>query len=211
VQRTAERLVADRALRERFPAVRDFFARATRQRLAAAGQGIVCAGSRLDEVRVAGNSLDGVLEGIRVAVSHDAPRDAPPDIVGSLEVSGNRIALRVPLDRSRGDQAVQIGNAHRAVISRNEVTYAPEAKGQTYGAGLDMVGFYGPFVLIAENMVQTQRGQMRVAIRMRHAAGEPGRAEVLWRAVGNLAVGFGDLAFLFPAVMRSADNLAAPG
>ncbi len=206
--RTAERMVSDPALRDRLPFLRDFLAKAEGDRRAAVGQGIVCAGSRLDEVRVCGNSLDGVLEGIRVAVSHGGPRGAPPDIVGSLDVSGNRIALRVPRDRTRGDQAVQIGNARRVVISRNEVTYASEEKGESFVVGLDLVGVYGPFVLIAENMVQTQPGLMRAAIRMRHMAPDPERADVLWRAVGNLAVGFRDDAFLFPGGMRSTDNLA---
>ncbi|MDP3417840.1 DUF6519 domain-containing protein [Falsiroseomonas sp.] len=207
VERTAERLVEDRAFRERSPAARDFHARATRRREASAGHGIVCAGSRLDEVRVRGNSLDGVAEGIRIAVSHSAARGDPPDIVGSLDVSGNRIALRLPPDRMHGQQAVQIGNARRAVISRNEVTYPEAERGQVYVVGIDMIGVYGPFVLVAENIVEVTPGTMRCAIRVQPVGSDPARASVLWRAVGNLAIGFSDNAFQFHRAFRETENL----
>jgi hypothetical protein len=210
LRRTTERLVMDRALRERLPFVRDFFDKATRHSLAAVGQAIVCAGSRLDEVSVRRNSMTGVLEGIRVAVSHPAPPGADPDIVGSLDVSDNRIALRVPLNRAVGDQGIQIGNARRAVIGRNEVTYVAEERGQAFGVGIDMVGVYGAFVLVAENLIEARLGLMRQAIRMRHVPGEPSGQEVLWRAVGNAAVGFNESAFQFARAFRLTDNQAIP-
>jgi hypothetical protein len=207
VLNTAEKLVVDRALRQRLAFARDFLGAAERDTGAAVGQGIVCAGSRLGTVRVRGNSLENVLEGIRVAVSHAGPDGAGPDIISSVDVGGNRIALRVPLDRSEGDQAIQIGNARRAAISRNEVIHAREGRAPPYNAGIALIGIYGPFVLIAENLVETWPGLMHIAIRMRHVAGSPGQAEVLWRAVGNLARGFRENAFEFPEAMLSTENL----
>ncbi len=217
VRRTAERLVAEPDLRNRFPFARRLFDTLQQRTDGIAGQGIVCAGSRLDAVSVRGNNLSAVYEGIRVAVSHRAPADAPPDRIGSVLIAENRISLQVPLNRARGDQGIFIGNADRVVLSRNQIDFAREEVDDLYGAGAELWGHYGPLILLSENTVTNADFALKVTIEGEGGQG-PDRNAVLWRSVGNLAINAGKVAFLYrtdpgtpgggqPVPFRETDNL----
>ncbi len=205
VREAANAIIADPALRARLAFARNYYDALAARTAAIAAKGIVCAGNRLAEVTVSGNSIARAYEGIRVALSHSAPRDAPPDIVGSVSVTGNRIGLGLPLSATRGDQGILIGNADRVHVSENEVLFQPQANDPPYVTGIELWGFYGLKIHLRENMVSNAE----YAIRVTQEGAVPGNDTgstfgPMWRAVANFSLNGGRQAFVFQSDPEAA-------
>ena len=158
-----------------------------------AGQGIVCAGNRLAEVSVSGNSMERMHEGIRVAVSHRAAPQTPPDMIGSVCIQGNHIELALPPAAMRGGQGVFIGNAERVYLCQNEILFETGNSERLFEVGAELAGHYGPLIHLRENTVLHAVFALRVSL----AADAPNENAVLWRSVGNLLINGGEPGFLY--------------
>jgi len=86
----------------------------------AAGQGIVVAGAVADDVRVLHNTVTGATEGIRVGLSTHAARTEHL-LADRVQIVGNTIDHRVPLDRSAAHAGIFVGNVNSATIRDNQV------------------------------------------------------------------------------------------
>ncbi len=194
VRETSNRLIAEEDFRNQFTFTRAYFDSLVARTAAVAGKGIVCAGNMLAEVHVTANSMTRVYEGIRVAVSHASGPNDPPDMVGSVAISDNRVTLALPVSASRGDQGILVGNAERVMVSGNEVMFDPVANDPLYGTGIELWGHYGPQVYLRENTVQSAEAAIRFTVEQ--MVFDPDRPP-LWRAVANLSINGGIPAFVF--------------
>lgn len=81
---------------------------------------IVVAGGAADNVTVSGNSIEGAINGVRVAVSNGQPQIRLR--VDTVRISGNFIRLRAaPVDLIRN--AILVGNVERCWVSDNDIAY----------------------------------------------------------------------------------------
>ena len=151
---------------------------------------IVVAGDHAGDVTVAGNSIEGALRGVRVAVSGA--------VLGTVRVDRNRIRLRVvPADIVRF--GIYLGNAERCWIVDNDIaseTADPEFSGSRkqrllnrhydalYAEGVHVGGILGPMIQIRGNIVR----DCSFAYTVSRADGTDGRPK-LWLLQGNYADG----------------------
>ncbi len=195
VRETAKRLITDAGFRAQFNAADAYINELAARTVAIAAKGIICAGTRLDDVRVCGNNLTRVYEGIRVAVSHRAPATAPPDMVDTVAICDNHMTLALPVSTTRGDQGIKVGNAQRVTVSGNEVLYSPLNDDPLYSTGIELWGHYGPQIHLRENTVSSAVHAIRFTVEDYQFNSD--KNFPLWRAVGNLSINGGRFAFVF--------------
>ncbi|HET7787647.1 MAG TPA: DUF6519 domain-containing protein [Myxococcales bacterium] len=127
---------------------------------AAASQGIVVGGAHADEIRIQGNTISGVLQGIHAGLSHGfAPgttpharrRGAPRDLGGAVWVRDNTVNAVHPLDWAGERHGIFTGNFDNVVIENNRLALRRYAK--TPIDGIRVFGELGPHVQVASNRI----------------------------------------------------------
>ncbi|MES4792803.1 MAG: hypothetical protein C4321_07240, partial [Chloroflexota bacterium] len=68
---------------------------------AGAAQGIVLGGATADDVRLLNNTIEGVVQGIHLGVSHREVARGPRDTAGTVLIAGNRIAVLLAPEAAR--------------------------------------------------------------------------------------------------------------
>jgi nitrous oxidase accessory protein NosD len=86
----------------------------------AAGQGIVVAGVVADDIRVLHNTITDTTEGIRIGLSARGPR-AVHLVADRVQIVGNTIEHRVPVDLAPTHAGIFVGNVGAATIRDNHV------------------------------------------------------------------------------------------
>lgn len=146
------------------PAVRAEFSTAQRliesleqNDVAIGARGIAVGGRAITELRIRENSIDHMLQGVTVGVSHEEkPKEKSPDSMQYVTISGNVIG--VMLNAVRGHAmarwAIFVGNAQNVSIERNEVSLSsPGKRVQLASDGIRVWGYLGPKMIISENHV----------------------------------------------------------
>lgn len=154
--------------------------------LAAAGQGIVVAGTTVGTVRVHDNVVDGAIQGIHVGASHahQPGREQAREVV----VSRNVVHARVPAAYTRERHAVFVGNARSvhvtdtvATLARPGVSFGPT----TNVDGICVHGVLGAFLLVR----QTSLHGFLTGVRVRSVAPEPAAGRRMWLVAETMAAG----------------------
>lgn len=155
---TARRLLVDSALRDKVSGFGPWYGQLVDKNAPAASLGVLCAGRRAVDVSVQGNRFEGVIEAVRVAVSHAAAAGASADVAGRVEVSGNECELALPMEHAHGTQAIFIGNAARVTVEGNSSRHQPAGREKaTYDFGVRVHGHLGARLLVAGNVVDNCR------------------------------------------------------
>jgi hypothetical protein len=124
-----------------------------------AGRGIVIGGQAISDLRIAGNTLSGVILGISVAVSHRASaaeasaKQRTPDHMGTISILNNTIGC------SANDVAVKnarfgifVGNVNSLEIDNNRLTLTPAGIKTTPPAdAIRIIGHLGLKAMIRRN------------------------------------------------------------
>jgi hypothetical protein len=101
---------------------RAWFARAAarEKRVAAAGRGIVVGGGHARDIRVLNNTMQGVMDGVHIALSSrgQVKRHAFADRV---QVVGNTIQVRVPWYERNGHAGIFLGNVNIGTVRDNQI------------------------------------------------------------------------------------------
>jgi len=182
----AEKLILDAQYRNQFGEVARWWNLIrTESNPAVARQGIVCAGYRADEVRIHGNTLEGVLEGIHVGTS-SSKRSHKTYYADTVSIDRNILSLRRPVEMRRGRTGIFVGNCDHLNIENNRIkvpSFKPAKRDPYHHSwGILVHGHLGRMVLVRQN--RTQHCQTGIGIT---ALGEGG--ENLWRVESNLAEG----------------------
>jgi hypothetical protein len=127
---------------------------ARRSHDALAGQGVVVAGSLQRDVRVVGNTIEKVLEGVRIALSRQQPRT---DYLSTrrVVVRDNTIDVLVPGYLVRERYGIYIGNCESLEVAANRVQVERGIGGRSLSiSGIHLYGYYGPFAIVRDNHLE---------------------------------------------------------
>jgi hypothetical protein len=164
--KVASRVLLDEDFRARHPAFKGWYDGLVDNNPACASSGIVCAGRFAHRVDITDNHIDGVIEAVRVAVSHRAPPDAAPDRAGTVHVARNHCTLRVPLEQFLGSQGMFFGNVDRLTVQGNVVRMtATDIQEHAYVWGIKVGGHLGHRLDVSDNVVEHCQVGIKVEIR----------------------------------------------
>jgi hypothetical protein len=143
---------------------RDWFSALTaEQDPTVASQGIVIGGRNAPDVRVKNNTVEGVLQGVHVGVSHREASRGTADQAGAVSVVDNRIHILLsPLAR-RDRHAIFVGNCDTLYVENNQATV--QRFGNTTAVPIDGIsvhGVLGLMMIVRQNHLQNFTVGVRV-------------------------------------------------
>jgi hypothetical protein len=107
-----------------------------------------------DELHIRGNTIDGVLQGIHVGLSHRAPQRSQPDLAGTINIDGNTILTRIGSTAVRARHGVFIGSCQSLVIERNHLEVDRVGGSMAPIEGIRVYGRIGRRMIVRENHLQ---------------------------------------------------------
>ncbi len=122
VSSLANRVLFDPTFREQFALLRTWFDTLRADNPPAAAQGIVVGGQVARDVRVRGNTLSGMIEGVHIGVSHREGQRGTPDSAGTVLIRDNSIDTVLPAATTRQRYGIYLGNCDSAVIEDNFIS-----------------------------------------------------------------------------------------
>lgn len=119
---------------------------------AVAAEGIVVGGRVAGEVRIRDNTIEDVVQGIRIGLSHREASAGRPDAAGRLIVAGNTIGVVLPVQTVRDRFGVFVGSCDTLLAEDNYVQVARSAAGRALRIeGMRIVGQLGPMAIVRHN------------------------------------------------------------
>lgn len=112
-----------------------------------AAQGIVVGGTVAGDVVVRGNTVEDVVQGVHVGLSHTGASRYRAD---SVVVSGNTIAVRARTGVPSSPHGIFVGNAYQVMVDENRIACATP-----YSHGISLHGWFGPVVTVRENRTES--------------------------------------------------------
>ncbi|HEU4678716.1 MAG TPA: DUF6519 domain-containing protein [Terrimicrobiaceae bacterium] len=143
---------------------RDWFrAVTTDQDPTVASQGIVVGGRNAPDVRIKNNTIEGVLQGVHVGVSHREASRGTADQAGTVSIIDNRLRILLsPLAR-RDRHAIFVGNCDTLYVENNQATV--QRFGNTTAVPIDGIsvhGVLGLMMIVRQNHLQNFSVGVRV-------------------------------------------------
>jgi hypothetical protein len=181
-------------------------------------QGIVVGGTHDGEMRIAGNTVHGALQGIHVGASARLPKargpeprglDTPASVAGRIRIQGNTIQITLPADAKGERHGIFVGNFDSATIEGNFLTLSNYARTQrTPIDAIRVYGYLGRMLFVRANHVASP---FTVGIRVSSPVNFPnaaGPTSKRWRVTDNVAYEALHPVFISPGNMPvvAADN-----
>lgn len=161
-RRIANRMIRDAAFRRDLRSVVGWLSNFTTNSPSVGAQAIVCAGRRLDTVRLNDNIIRGFNVGIRVATSH---REDRVHTARSVEIENNRLELLALGPGLTAPFGLFVGNAETLRICGNDLSLSQAANATTFFAeGVRVFGFVGHYMVLSQNRIALAR----IGIRIHH-------------------------------------------
>lgn len=132
---------------------------------AVALQGIVVGGTTAPEVRIRGNSIESVRQGIHIGMSH---REAPPgkqlyDRAGIIGVADNSVVVVLSSEMRGERHGIFAGNCDSLLIEGNYVRVLRDTGSDNLGVeGIRVYGYLGPRMIARGNLLEGVRTGVRV-------------------------------------------------
>jgi hypothetical protein len=117
--------------------------------------GIWVAGTIAPEVRVLNNTIDGVIAGIHVGLSHrEKAGQGDPDAAGFVAIAGNRVTVRLPMGVESQRHGIFVGNVDSLAIENNYLDCARARKtDRVMIDGIRIYGWFGRRILVNGNHI----------------------------------------------------------
>lgn len=126
---------------------------------AVAAQGIVIGGRIAEEIRIINNTIQNVLQGIHVGVSHQEATKSPcdsSDSAGVVQITGNSIRVSLPPITLRDRHGIFVGNCKSLLIENNDLTLQRFEKTATLPIeGIRLHGCLGQRIIIRHNQLSS--------------------------------------------------------
>ncbi len=143
---------------------RDWFRAVTaEQDPTVASQGIVVGGRNAPDVRIKNNTIEGVLQGIHVGVSHREASHGTADQAGTVSIVDNRIRILLSSLARRDRHAIFVGNCDTLYLENNQATV--QRFGNTTAVPIDGIsvhGVLGLMMIVRQNHLQNFTVGVRV-------------------------------------------------
>ena len=180
----------------------------TKRPPAMAVQAIVCAGRRLDSVRVSGNIIRGFNTAIRVAISHEKQSFTTGDAI----IEDNLCELMTPGKDIKWLHAIYVGNVDRLSVRNNRLLHmkTPNHHKTRFEFGIWVYGFLGRQMLFKENHIEIARIGFRIKKLVVPAPPMPKdeKQHYLWLLADNLLVEAHYLDLISPdGIAKRRDNV----
>jgi Family of unknown function (DUF6519) len=140
-----------------------FSAVAAQQDPTVASQGIVVGGRNAPDVRIKNNTIEGVLQGIHVGLSHRESSPGIADQAGIVSIADNRIRILLSSLAARDRHAVFVGNCDTLYIENNQAVV--QRFGNTTAVpieGISIHGVLGLMMIVRQNHLQNFTVGVRV-------------------------------------------------
>jgi hypothetical protein len=209
LEKTAKQALLDPSVRARSVKFQQWFALAQAGSISVASQGIVVAGQLSSDLRVLNNTVQNVLQGIHVGVSHEVPANSPniPDVAGTVRIDANTINVGAPQDALKRERhAIFVGNCDSISIEDNRVRVTRPPGSELISVSALMAnGFIGRKVLVRHNHVTG----FSVGMEFKPRFPFPQKGQVAWLAADNL---FESTAadFRFPVTPKGKPSIGVP-
>jgi Family of unknown function (DUF6519) len=146
------------------PAFGDWFnSLAAQQDPTVASQGIVVGGRNAPDVRIKNNTIEGVVQGIHVGISHHESSPGTVDLAGTVSITDNRIRILLSPLAARDRHGVFVGNCDTLYIENNQAIV--QRFGNTTAVPIDGVnihGVLGLMMIVRQNHLQNFTVGVRV-------------------------------------------------
>jgi hypothetical protein len=170
VRASAHTLITDPKARAGFSGFVDIMNFFQRNDVTIAVRGITVGGTGLEELWVRDNTIDGVMQGIVVGLSHRErkPPAQPANVAGAITISGNTV--RAAVDAVRGythaRYGIFCGNAASVQIENNTVSLSAPPGFTIAADGIRVYGYLGRKMIVRHNDVRAfSRGAVVVALK----------------------------------------------
>jgi hypothetical protein len=131
---------------------RDWYKRLKQQNPAVASQGIVLAGHLVSDVRVTGNSIKGVLQGVHLGVSKRESSRGTPLRAGTVTIADNHIGVLLPPAERNERFGIFVGNCDSVLVDNNYVRLKRfGATGKVHVEGIRVWGHLGKKMIVRQN------------------------------------------------------------
>jgi hypothetical protein len=154
-------------------------------------RGIVVGGTVAEDVRITGNTVRDVVQGIHVGVSAHRTRNPGPaapvsDTAGRVVIDKNTVHIALMPESVVERHGIFVGNSTSLLIEANLVSCEKiGTASRLHVEGIRVYGFYGRSALVVRNHITGFDFGIRTAAVNNKAAG----AASLWRVTDNIAVG----------------------
>lgn len=111
------------------------------QDVAVAAQGIVLGGRLAQDVRILNNTLQDVIQGIHIGVSHEEAARGTPDRADAVIIAGNTVRVSLPTSATRERHAIFVGNSTSLIVENNYLTVRRFEK--TRGLRIEGIRIFG--------------------------------------------------------------------
>lgn len=183
IRHLANRLLLEEDLRKSWLPAKDWFEAVKQQSAPVAAQGIVIGGSLAKDIRVLNNTIQGVLQGVHVGLSHRVPASAPLDVAGTVRIGANTIAVTLPPQAVGERHGIFVGNCDSLIIEDNRLTVQRFGKTQqTAIDGVRIFGNLGRLMIVRQNHLES----VTTAVRVKPVKVNP-QLTTLWRVADNMA------------------------
>ena len=188
---SVNRLFKDEAYRKRFSAFDNYFKTVLSSDYNVASQGITVGGILCRQVKITNNTLDGMMQGIHIGMSHNGPRN-PPSYSNSINISDNFITIKIPVNSHKfGRHGIFIGNCKNLTIENNNVYLQRMPKANyVHIDGIRVWGIFGDRLMITKNHVasadEVAMNGFDVGIRV-HSIKPIDRKRQQWVVMWNVA------------------------
>ena len=185
---------------------RDWFRAVTaEQDPTVASQGIVVGGRNAPDVRIKNNTIEGVIQGVHVGVSHREASRGTADQAGTVSIVDNRIrVLLSPLAR-RDRHAIFVGNCDTLYVESNQATV--QRFGNTIAVPIDGIsvhGVLGLMMIVRQNHLQNFTVGVRVTPLFRPPTN---RTTFQWLVAQNMMPNSAQ-SVIAPTQVRRVENFA---
>ena len=140
-----------------------FSAVAAQQDPTVASQGIVVGGRNAPDVRIKNNTIEGVLQGIHVGLSHRESSPGIADQAGIVSIADNRIRILLSSLAARDRHAVFVGNCDTLYIENNQAVV--QRFGNTTAVPIEGISIHtvlGLMMIVRQNHLQNFTVGVRV-------------------------------------------------
>jgi hypothetical protein len=134
---------------------RNWYESIRQQNPAVASQGVVVGGRIATDVRILNNTIQGVLEGVHLGMSHRKSPKGTPDLAGRLQIKGNTIGLILPPIAFRERYGIFIGNCNSNIIGNNYIRVKRFLKTvNVHIEGIRIFGHSGRMMIVKQNHLE---------------------------------------------------------
>jgi hypothetical protein len=156
VESAAYSLISDPAQQAKIPSFQSFMRKVQQNEVPVALRGIAIGGQAVSELRIQGNLIENVQQGMTVGVSHKEkrPPSIPANSLGHVTIYDNviHIVVNVVQGHNYARWGIFVGNATDVTIANNDLSLVMHTiSGTPFADGIRLYGYLGRRAVISRN------------------------------------------------------------